>query len=79
MCLFFYIFEDELEKLHEAQIQALESIDEKIEILVNSLRKPLLIVICGDHGECFGEDMNWGHGYPLPKVLEVPLLVAFIN
>ena len=65
-------------KLHYCQIAALEAIDSKIEDLVNRLPKPLLVVICGDHGECFGEDQNWGHGFPNQKVMEVPLLIAKI-
>ncbi len=73
------VTKSELQVLHKAQITALESIDKKIEKLVELLKKPLLLVICGDHGECFGEGMNWGHGYPLSKVLEVPLLIAIIT
>lgn len=70
---------DELLSLHKLQIAALESIDPKVEKLVKSLAKPLLLVISGDHGECFGENMLWGHGYPHPKVTEVPLLVALLK
>ena len=33
------------------------------------------MVMCGDHGTCFGEDGLWGHNVAHPKVLEVPLLV----
>lgn len=69
----------ELQKLHAAQIVALESIDQKVKRLVESLNKPLLLVISGDHGECFGEGTNWGHGYPHPKVMEVPLLIAKVD
>lgn len=47
-------------------------------MLIDSLNKPLLFVISGDHGECFGEGTNWGHGYPNPKVMEVPLLITII-
>lgn len=70
---------EELAKLHQLQIRSLEAIDRKIETLVSFLSKPLLFVICGDHGECFGEDMHWGHGYPHQKVMEVPLMVTIIN
>src|SRR5581483_1483251 len=70
------ITKNDLEKLHPLQIRALESIDSKVQKLVEKLPKPLQIVISGDHGECFGEGNNWGHGYPHPKVMEVPLLFA---
>jgi hypothetical protein len=47
----------------------------------DSLLAPLLemarsgtILVCGDHGDCWGEDGLWEHGFYHPKVLEVPLL-----
>lgn len=48
---------------------------------VDSRIKPLLelfgesnVVICADHGDCWGEDNLWGHGMHHEKVLEVPLI-----
>lgn len=73
------VSQKELQKLHSAQIKALESIDEKIKKLVQFLPAPLLIIITADHGECFGEGMNWGHGYPLAKVMEVPILISTLS
>jgi hypothetical protein len=32
------------------------------------------IIVCGDHGDCWGEDGLWEHGFHHPKVLEVPML-----
>jgi len=32
------------------------------------------VIICSDHGDCWGEDGVWEHGVSHPKVLEVPLL-----
>lgn len=32
------------------------------------------ILVCGDHGDAWGEDGLWGHCISHPKVLEVPLL-----
>jgi len=29
-------------------------------------------VVCGDHGECFGEDNCYGHGFYHPLVMKVP-------
>lgn len=33
------------------------------------------VVVCGDHGDAWGEDGLWGHGFHHPKVAEVPLVV----
>ncbi len=73
------VSQDELRSLHKLQVAALESIDAKVKKLVDKLAKPLLVVITGDHGECFGENMLWGHGYPHSKVTEVPLLIAMLE
>ncbi len=32
------------------------------------------VLVCGDHGDCWGEDGLWEHGISHPKTLEVPLL-----
>ena len=34
-----------------------------------------IFILCGDHGECFGEDGNFGHGFYHPKTMEVPLAI----
>jgi len=31
------------------------------------------IMVCGDHGDAWGEDGAWEHGFHHPKVLEVPM------
>jgi membrane-anchored protein YejM (alkaline phosphatase superfamily) len=33
------------------------------------------IVLCGDHGDCWGEDGLWEHGIAHEKVFEVPLVL----
>lgn len=69
----------ELRALQSLQIAAVEEVDRKIGILLAKIDQPLLVVVAGDHGECFGEDDMWGHGYPHPKVTEVPLLIATVR
>lgn len=32
------------------------------------------VIVCADHGDCWGEDGLWAHGVSHPKTLEVPLL-----
>lgn len=70
------------EKLHTLQIQALEYVDWELRQLIAKLprHQDIMFVICGDHGECFGEIFagrkRWGHMLPAPQVLEVPLVIG---
>lgn len=57
------------------QVAAAAFLDSRIERLVSQLPQDTIVVICADHGECFGEDGFWGHGFNHPKVFEVPLLI----
>jgi len=67
------------------QISALEMIDKRLKKLVNAIPKnrPILMIVCGDHGESFGEEFygfpRCGHFHCSPEVLEVPLLISIIN
>jgi len=70
---------DELKSLYKYQVKALECIDRRLGRLLDSLPRPILAVVCGDHGECFGEDKKWGHGFPAEKVFEVPLRIGFVH
>lgn len=51
---------------------------------VDKLLAPLLhrhldgtIIVCGDHGDCWGEDGLWEHGIMHPMTTTVPLLIRF--
>jgi len=55
------------------QILALEWVDTQLAPLLNAFSESTVIV-CADHGDCWGEDGLWEHGISHPKVLEVPLL-----
>lgn len=55
------------------QILALEWVDAQLAPLLEAFAEST-IVICADHGDCWGEDGLWEHGISHPKVLEVPLL-----
>ncbi|MEA3515385.1 MAG: sulfatase-like hydrolase/transferase [Nanoarchaeota archaeon] len=69
-------------KLHSLQTRALESIDNGIKKLLYNLphNRDILTVICGDHGENFGEifagKQRWGHLFPSKEVMEVPLVIG---
>ncbi len=63
--------------LHNVQVRTLEIIDNQIGRLLDQISgdKPILIVVCGDHGELFGEKGKWGHLQNEKEVLTVPLLI----
>lgn len=68
-----YRREDE-ERSLMAQSEALQYIDQHILKLINLIPKPCHFVILSDHGECFGENGLWGHGFYHPKIMEVPMI-----
>jgi hypothetical protein len=51
----------------------LEFVDRRIVPLIESFADSTIIV-CGDHGDAWGEDGLWEHGIHHEKTLEVPLL-----
>jgi membrane-anchored protein YejM (alkaline phosphatase superfamily) len=55
------------------QKACLEYIDSHINNLLDTF-KGGTIIICADHGDCWGEDGLWEHGIHHKKVLEVPLI-----
>jgi arylsulfatase A-like enzyme len=57
-----------------AQQASLEYVDAVLGNLFAGL-KDYFAVICGDHGDCWGEDNLWGHGFFHPKVMEVPMAI----
>ncbi len=61
------------EEARRRQILALEWVDTQLEPLLEAFSKST-VVVCADHGDCWGEDGLWEHGISHPKVLEVPLL-----
>ena len=71
------VSKEEFSLLREQQIRAIEAVDKKIGKLLEILPRPTTVVVCGDHGECFGEDLKWGHGFPHESVWTVPLIVGF--
>ena len=70
------------EEAYQRQVQCAEYLDERTGELLQFFRKrgrPTTVVICGDHGECFGENGVWGHGVYHEKVMEVPILIFRLN
>lgn len=66
----------------EQQVECCRFLDEMVGLLLNAItetKHPTLALICGDHGECFGEDGQWGHGFYHYKIMEVPMVIHFLN
>ncbi len=57
------------------QVRAAEFLDTRLPRLFSAIPDNTVVVLCADHGECFGEDGYWGHGVNHPMVLEVPLAI----
>jgi hypothetical protein len=55
------------------QVACVEWCDQVLEPLLARFAKDTVIV-CADHGDCWGEDGLWEHGVSHEKTLEVPLL-----
>ena len=64
---------NDAEVARQRQTLALEWVDRTLEPLIQAFSAST-IVVCADHGDCWGEDGLWEHGISHPKVLEVPLL-----
>ena len=56
------------------QIACLEYVDAIVHPLLDAFADATT-VICGDHGDCWGEDGIWEHGVSHEKTLEVPLIL----
>jgi hypothetical protein len=55
------------------QVACVEWIDREIAPLLDAFAQAA-VVVCADHGDCWGEDGLWEHGIHHPRTLEVPLL-----
>ena len=65
--------ENSAEECRRRQRACIEYVDEKLSPLVRAFQNATTLV-CSDHGDCWGEDGLWEHGFYHEKVLEVPLL-----
>lgn len=59
----------------QRQTKCLEFVDKKLELLLEKFSNSS-ILICADHGDCWGEDGLWEHGIHHEKVLTVPLIIS---
>lgn len=58
----------------QRQRLCLEWIDQQLPDLLQAFTKAT-IMICADHGDCWGEDGLWEHGISHPMTLTVPLIL----
>lgn len=56
------------------QVACVEWVDTEIAPLLEAFANKL-VVLCADHGDCWGEDGLWEHGICHPKVIDVPLII----
>ena len=56
------------------QTACLEWVDHQLAPLLDQFREGT-VLICADHGDCWGEDGLWEHGISHPATLTVPLLL----
>ncbi len=62
------------DRVIDSQRRALGYVDDHIDELIAVLPKPINVLICSDHGECFQkEDGCTGHGFYHPSVMKVPM------
>ena len=67
---------DRAAECRERQRLCCEYVDRKLAPLLESFADAT-IVVCGDHGDCWGEDGLWEHGISHPMTLTVPLLIRY--
>jgi hypothetical protein len=58
------------------QLAAVEYVDRQLQPLLGAFSEST-VLLCADHGDCWGEDGLWEHGISHPAALTVPLLVRF--
>jgi membrane-anchored protein YejM (alkaline phosphatase superfamily) len=62
----------------QMQVDCVEFLDARMgELLAffDRTGRDVTIVMCADHGDCFGEAGLYGHGFYHPKVMEVPMAI----
>jgi arylsulfatase A-like enzyme len=59
------------------QVACVEWCDRVLEPLLAHFARDTVIV-CADHGDCWGEDGLWEHGVSHEKTLDVPLLFRLV-
>lgn len=61
------------------QAAALRAVDQALVRVLAAVRRPSVLLVFSDHGDCFGEDGRWGHGHAHPLVTTVPYLEVVLE
>lgn len=64
---------NDAEECRRRQKACVEHVDTMLAPLLDAFQSST-VLICADHGDCWGEDGLWEHGFHHDKVLEVPLI-----
>ncbi len=70
------------EESFQRQVACAEFLDSQMSEVIDFFRargRPVTVVVCSDHGECFGENGLYGHAFYHEKVMEVPILIFRLN
>lgn len=65
---------DRSAECRQRQIACVEYVDGVLSPLLQAFAGAT-VLLCADHGDCWGEDGLWEHGISHPKTLEVPLIL----
>jgi len=68
--------DDRSEECRQRQRLCCEYADRQLAPLIARFRDAT-ILLCADHGDCWGEDGLWEHGFSHPMTLTVPLLIRY--
>lgn len=66
---------NDADECRRRQTECLEFVDRSLAVLLESFADSH-VVICADHGDCWGEDGLWEHGVHHEMVYRVPLLMS---
>jgi membrane-anchored protein YejM (alkaline phosphatase superfamily) len=70
------------EQGYRRQVAAASYLDNRTAELIEIFRyrgRPTTVIVCSDHGECFGENGLYGHAFYHERVMEVPMLIFRLN
>ena len=70
------------QQAYRRQVAAASYLDARTAELIALFRRrgrPTTVIVCSDHGECFGENGLYGHAFYHQCVMEVPMLIFRLN
>ena len=75
-----FFTEEQLSGFHEQQVRCVEHVDDLFESLLSKAPSGTHFIVTADHGECFGEAGQFGHGPIIhEKVFQVPFIEGVKN